>query len=774
MALRSIAGVLLVALLVGLVGWPRRSLACGPFFPRAITVYKVHPDFPLSQFAEGQIGIIQPTYARLYLFVAYRYLTGEPLDEGQRKAVESLWNARLGIEPDTSADASAGSVDSDKTARAWQDARAKVPGVGPAPALESFDRSIKTSDSYNSYANCLEDSFRTAAATLSARIQKLGADNPEIKDWVQAQDAVYSNCSTGEATPALAKSGSPAIVQADRAYQMASAYFYSDRFDEAGKVFRDIAADTGSPWHGLAPYLVARALVRKATLSAGPGKSDLTILGQAESQLIRVLGDSSLQSIHPAANRLLSFVRFRLHPDERIRELADSVMKKTFDATFRQDICDYTLLMDSYAKEDLDSVAAAARKDDVTDWIFAVQAKGRTALDYCLKKWTESHSTAWLVASLTKVDPSDPRAGELIAAARKVKEGSPGFADANFHAVRLMIPKGNKQETLAFLDSVIARSATGVPRSAINELFSERMYLATSLDDFLKYAIRTPSGISMDYDGQELQEDSSQNADLKPLAGNVVLDTDSVGIINQRLPLTVLREVASSAALPESIKLEAALATWVRAVILGNEPVARQMADILKTADPDLGTSIAPYLSAASADEKTFAAIFLMLKDPGARPYVRAGVGRQTAVDKLDEYRDNWWCAYNPKTWGDGSNFAVTGGEPDESGKKAAGPQIKSPDFLGAAEKAAAAAEWKKLSAIPPGPNYLGGQVAEWAQKKPDDPRLAEALYLVVRSTRYGCTDKETVKYSKAAFDLLHKRFPDSSWAKMTKYWYGT
>jgi len=44
----------------------------------------------------------------------------------------------------------------------------------------------------------------------------------------------------------------------------------------------------------------------------------------------------------------------------------------------------------------------------------------------------------------------------------------------------------------------------------------------------------------------------------------------------------------------------------------------------------------------------------------------------------------------------------------------------------------------------------------------------------VVRATRYGCTDKETVNYSKAAFDLLHKRYPNSEWTKKTPYYFGS
>jgi len=50
---------------------------------------------------------------------------------------------------------------------------------------------------------------------------------------------------------------------------------------------------------------------------------------------------------------------------------------------------------------------------------------------------------------------------------------------------------------------------------------------------------------------------------------------------------------------------------------------------------------------------------------------------------------------------------------------------------------------------------------------------VPEALYLAVRSTRYGCTDKETGRLSKTAFELLHSRYPDSEWAKKTKFWFG-
>jgi len=80
--------------------------------------------------------------------------------------------------------------------------------------------------------------------------------------------------------------------------------------------------------------------------------------------------------------------------------------------------------------------------------------------------------------------------------------------------------------------------------------------------------------------------------------------------------------------------------------------------------------------------------------------------------------------------------------------------------------------EWEKLSSLGTAPNYLCHQVIEWAQRNPEDPRVPEALHLAVKSTRYGCTDPDTSQLSKTVFQLLHKRYSRSNWARKTKYWY--
>ena len=39
-----------------------------------------HPDLPLGPFVAGRLGVLQPTYARSHLVVAYAWLSGKGLD----------------------------------------------------------------------------------------------------------------------------------------------------------------------------------------------------------------------------------------------------------------------------------------------------------------------------------------------------------------------------------------------------------------------------------------------------------------------------------------------------------------------------------------------------------------------------------------------------------------------------------------------------------------------------------------------------------------------
>jgi hypothetical protein len=138
--------------------------------------------------------------------------------------------------------------------------------------------------------------------------------------------------------------------------------------------------------------------------------------------------------------------------------------------------------------------------------------------------------------------------------------------------------------------------------------------------------------------------------------------------------------------------------------------------------------------------------------------------------DRIDPYRNNWWCSPGP-----GSNIgawflaeAMRLSPPllDLYGKEQ--PHAR---FLSAEEKSIAENESRKLDSIPAAPDWIGQTAFSWARSHPDDPRSPEALHLAVRATHYAC-DTGASGISKRAFELLHRRYPQSEWARKTKYWY--
>jgi hypothetical protein len=741
--------------------------ACGPFTTEAIFTFTVHPEFPLERFAGGDIGIVQPTYARSYLYAAYRNLSGAGFNQQEQKALVELWKERL--------DYTWESHDADWTNK-WIAARGKVPGVGTPPSIEVY-RTREKPNEYDTYLNCQEDAFLSAASTLEERIKKFGDAGAEVKDWVQAQDMVFANCHEGQYIPASAAPDAPALIRADRAYQIAAANFYAGNFDEAKKLFEAIAADSNSPWREKAAYLVARTMLRKASL--GPDESKKESLAGAESQLNKVLKDGNLSATHHAASRLLNLVRVRLHPEDKLHELAHTLVQKDFDENLKQDLWDYTLLLDDFVGGGQagasDKLPAGVKSDDLTDWIITFQSGGAEALEHSLQKWSETNSLPWLVAALSKVEASHPKVAALLEAAAKVKPNSAAFANVSFQSIRLLNESGRGGEARQKLDELLAKDRKSLPHSASNLFLAQRLKLAANLYEFLTYAQRIPAGFSWDEDGREQPEDISQDNDLKVFAdGRTLFDMDAARVLNEKMPLSVLKDAATSNVLPEHLRRDLAQAAWLRAVLLDDDKTASELVPLLKSLVPAMSAHLDDYLTARGSDARKFTAVYAWLKFPGLEPNVDSGLGRLLLpLGQQDPYRDNWWCS-------SASGFErATAPEPDTETKEkdtakafTAIGEADSPLFLDQSQRAAALKEHDRLANFGAAPNYLSRQVISWATKNPNDPRVPEALHLAIKSTRYGCPDKETGAASKAAYQLLHKRYPASPWTKKTPYWY--
>jgi hypothetical protein len=752
-------------LIVVLLYTSQPAFACGPFSLEAVFAFSAHPEFPLEKFAGGEIGVLQPTFARSYLFAAYRNFAGNGFTAREQKDLLALWNERLNY----------GSADSEESwPQPWLTARQSVTGAGAAPQISIY-RHREKPDQYETYVNCQRDAFETAASTLAERTRKFGADSGVVKEWVAAQDAVFANCSEGQHLPMGAPADTDSLILADRSYQMAAANFYAGNFDESQKLFNSIAGDANSPWRQISAYLSGRVLLRKASLGAPEKKSET--LAQAEDVFKRVLSDRSLAKVHPAATKLLGLVRLRLHPDLRLRELAQALMKQD-DETLKQDLLDYTILIDNFVGDDdseqKQEFPDALRKDDLTDWIVTVQAGGEGAVNHAVDRWRATSSTPWLIAALAKIQASHPQAAALLSSVEKIGPSSPAFASAAFHQIRLAAESGKLDQARAKLDDLLAKHKARLPVSSLNLFLGARMRLASNLNEVLTYAQRLPAGFSWDDDGRELPAEMSDDSDLdKSLVGQTLFDRDGAQLLNEKLPLSVLQQAAIARLLPEHLRRDVAQATWLRAVLLDDPRVARELTPTLKTLVPAAVPFLDDYLATQPEDARKFSGIYTWLKLPGLQPMVQSGIGRRSSPDTQDSYRNNWWCAAALS-----SAPANDQGE-DETEKKsdsaaavAVTSEVQFPSFLNEVQKKAARNQRARLAGLGAAPNYLCRQVIAWVEKHPSDARGPEALHLAVKTTRYGCTDKATGKWSKAAHDLLHKRFPNSPWTKKTPYWF--
>jgi hypothetical protein len=332
----------------------------------------------------------------------------------------------------------------------------------------------------------------------------------------------------------------------------------------------------------------------------------------------------------------------------------------------------------------------------------------------------------------------------------------------------LDITAGKFTEARRTIDESLANHRSSFNASSVNQLLSLRTALASNLQDFLTNAQRMPAGFSWNDDGREIPTELKEvDESERPPEGKKLLDIDAAKMLNEQMPLSILKQAAMSKTLEDHLRRDLVQATWLRAVLLGDYKTADELVPILNGLVPNISTLTETFTSASQPDEKKFAALYTWLKFPGLEPIVDSGVGRTKPLNQQDTYRDNWWCI---------SGFDLP--PPETDTEKPATAEIWTldtkgfPVFLTDAQRAAATKEFQALRSLGAAPNFLCRQVLQWATAHPDDARVPEALHLAVKTTRYGCTNKETGRWSKAAYDFLHKRYPRSSWAKQTPYWF--
>jgi hypothetical protein len=314
------------------------ALPCGPGYVTPLFDTTSAPESPYADFAAGRLGIIKPSYHRSVLFAAYRYIAGSGLNASEQQAIVDVWRAEL-----DNKDFADNTID--EVVKAWVAKRTDVVGKEEKMPEIYAERAY---GGYDFFPNCTKNAFETAIETLSDRVTANGPSDPGVLNWVHAQDEVFQNCSSGKQPPDDVSPGSPDWLQKDRAYQKAAAEFYSLDYDAAKRDFGEIAQDAESPWQETADYLVARTLIRQASLTKSAEKA-AAFYDEAEIHLQRFTSRSG--KFTSSADGLMGLIKYRRHPQERVHELAGILASYSGNDRFRQDMIDYNWLLDKFESQ---------------------------------------------------------------------------------------------------------------------------------------------------------------------------------------------------------------------------------------------------------------------------------------------------------------------------------------------------------------------------------------------------------------------------------------
>ncbi|PWT88965.1 MAG: hypothetical protein C5B55_12165, partial [Blastocatellia bacterium] len=426
-----------------------------------------------------------------------------------------------------------------------------------------------------------------------------------------------------------------------------------------------------------------------------------------------------------------------------------------------------------------DLIPSFLRLDDLTDWMFTFQADDLKSLQHAISKWKQSHSLAWLVSVLSHANKTTPGIQRFLNQAESVPVDSPAYATLAFHRVRLLGEFGNKIEARKLLEQILNAQSESLPISTRNQFLQQRMALADSLPDFLRYAARKPvtyyeygtyGSISQildiekdmwgddyirDHQDEYNQEIESLTRKFLPWQERIVFDDETAEMMNWHFSTAQFLDAAHDSALPDYLRRQFLLNVWTRAILLKDEATAMRITSELITTVPEMSDLLRPYLTASTARERNNAALFVFLKFPNLTPFVVAGIPEFNKSEETDYYLESaWWCPLSSVEYDDNGN---------EAPRKVPGPQ-----FLAAPLSLSAERERAALNNLGSAKSYLGKKVLAWARQAPDDPRIPEALFIALKANegyKYGCESWEhNEEITKEAETLLRGRYANTEW----------
>jgi hypothetical protein len=401
--------------------------------------------------------------------------------------------------------------------------------------------------------------------------------------------------------------------------------------------------------------------------------------------------------------------------------------------------------------------------NDLADWMSTMESLehvAQAAGDHALSMWKQRRSLQWLVAAMAS-DADGSKAEVLLPVAEHLDAQSAAYFSAASYRARV---KANSK----MADEVLRMPGDQLSPSLRNRFLHEKLLTARNLNEFLSAVPRKAADVVWEREDDNYFE----VAPVSKKSGDFLFDLDSTRAFNRQLPLKILVQAAQSETLPSEIRRELAVAAWTKAFLLRKDKASDEMAHLAAKLVPELKPFLDSYSKETEPESKQFAGVVAILHFPGLSPRVRAGIGRETPIDTIDSFRDNWWCgARMPEYPGDTSATSEQAGlafqiYPQE-------PSIKLPDIalLSKNDKRNGDEEWSRLSGLETAPNLLAKAVLDHVKNAPGDARNPEALDLSLRALRYGCSDATYHDLSHRVFRVLHAKYPKSAAAKRNRPW---
>lgn len=441
-------------------------------------------------------------------------------------------------------------------------------------------------------------------------------------------------------------------------------------------------------------------------------------------------------------------MRVGLTPESRLRELTRYLDKPNADPFALDSLGDWAVLANGAKPPALQSLQA---DHAFIDWIETVRECGgmvaqlacAPAAAHALARWQQAPSRAWLAAALMLAESAPPA---LLAAGMAVPPDDPAYVTVRYHLARLYRKQGKPDAARAIADGVLQRRLSPGTRNLLRQ---ERFAVATSVVDAGAYLLRT----NVDYAKQSPQGETAHED---------MIDDDGLTWLNAGLPVADLIDLAGQTALPQALRAQLAGAAWIRATLLDQPDEGRRAGALLAQLAPVTLAGVARYAAAAATPERRHIVLV-----EAARFNLQAQqimFAQPIAVEPAADASASAWCTFDT---GHGTAEPPLAAEFPVPGFAWRFPPPPDTGHVDARR-----AELARLLKVKTATGALGDDVLAWASSHPHDPELPWLLHVVVQSTRGGCLDADAKTLSRKAWDVLHKRYAGSEWARKTPYFY--